>query len=52
MNKKEFVEKYCKNCKELCDKGIIEREEFIRCIDRDIYIDKKSRNEFILKNNQ
>lgn len=37
---KEFIEKYCKNCKEICDKGMIEKKEFIRCIDRNIYVEK------------
>ena len=49
MDKKDFVEKHCKNCKEICDRGMIERKDFIRCIDRDIYIDKRTNEEIILK---
>lgn len=40
MSKEEFIEKFCKNCKENCDKGIIERKKFIRCINKDIFISK------------
>lgn len=40
MNLNEFIEKFCKNCKEICDKGITENKNFIRCVDRDIYVDK------------
>lgn len=40
MNLNDFLKKYCKNCKENCDKGLIERETFIRCVDRDIYEEK------------
>ena len=44
MNKNEFIEKFirkfCKDCKSPCDKGIIERENFIRCVDKDIFIKK------------
>lgn len=49
MDLNEFIEKFCKNCKEFCDKGIIEKENFIKCIDRNIYIDK---NIIKNKNNQ
>lgn len=44
MDFKEFVEKFCKNCKEICDKGMIEGERFIRCIDRDIYVNRNTKN--------
>lgn len=40
MNINEFIEKFCKNCKNNCNKGIIDRKDFIRCIDRDIYVKK------------
>lgn len=43
MNLKDFFEEYCKNCKENCDKGLIERKDFIRCIDRDIFVTKNTR---------
>ena len=39
----EFIKKYCKNCKENCNKGIIETSEFIRCIDRNITMKKYSK---------
>lgn len=40
MDLNDFFEKYCKNCKANCEQGIIEKNNFIRCIDRDIYINK------------
>ena len=40
MNINEFIEKFCKDCKKSCDKGIIEKENFIRCVDKDIFIKK------------
>lgn len=40
MNIKEFIKKFCSNCKESCNKGIVEKNEFIRCIDRDVYVKK------------
>lgn len=42
MDKNEFVEKFCKNCKASCDRGMIVRSNFIRCIDREIYVEKKA----------
>lgn len=44
MNLKDFFKEYCKNCKEICDKGIVEKEEFIRCVDRDIFVKKTEEN--------
>ena len=44
MNLKDFFKEYCKNCKENCDKGLIERKEFIRCVDRDIFVKKTEEN--------
>lgn len=44
MDLKEFFKKYCKNCKEICDKGIVEKKEFIRCVDRDIFVKKTEEN--------
>lgn len=44
MNLKDFLKKYCKDCKEKCDKGLIEKKEFIRCIDRDIFVKKTEEN--------
>ena len=44
MDLKEFLKKYCKDCKEECDKGLIEKKEFIRCIDRDIFVKKTEEN--------
>lgn len=41
MDINEFIKKFCKNCKEICDKGIVEKENFIRCVDKNIYINKK-----------
>lgn len=41
MDINEFIEKFCKNCKEICDKGIVEKEGFIRCVDKNIYVEKK-----------
>lgn len=50
MDINDFFKKYCRNCKDICDRGVIEKEKFIRCLDRDIYIDKASGDETILKN--
>ena len=43
MDLNEFIKKFCRNCKENCDRGLIERENFIRCIDRDIYVEKNNK---------
>jgi hypothetical protein len=42
MNKKEFIEKHCKICKEKCEKGLMENRTFIRCVDK--YITEKKEN--------
>ena len=42
MNLEEFINRFCKNCDKNCDKGIIENCNFIRCLDRNIYIAKKT----------
>lgn len=46
MNKelKKFIEKNCKKCNELCKKGIIETKDFIKCIDKNIIMNKKGKN--------
>lgn len=36
MTKEEFIEKYCKNCKEICDEGITETKATIYCKDINI----------------
>lgn len=43
MSIEEFFKKFCKECKENCDKGLVERKDFIRCIDRDIFVEKDTR---------
>lgn len=43
MNKDEFIEKFCKDCNICCDKGIIEKTNFIRCIDKDIFVEKNAK---------
>ena len=40
--KDEFIEKFCRNCDSKCDRGMIEKTDFIRCIDRDIYVSKNA----------
>ena len=40
MDINDFIEENCKNCKDYCDKGIVEKEDFIRCVDKDIYVRK------------
>lgn len=47
MDINDFIEKYCKNCKEKCNQGIREKENFIRCIDKNIYINKNAENKTI-----
>lgn len=44
MELKDFFKEYCKNCKEKCERGLIEKQDFIRCIDRDIFVKKESIN--------
>lgn len=39
-NIKKFVEEYCKECKEPCEKGIVETIDQVKCIDRDISLNK------------
>ena len=41
MDINDFMKKFCGNCKNNCDRGMIERKDFIRCIDRNIYVNKK-----------
>lgn len=41
IDKENFINKNCKDCKEKCDKGIYECEDFIRCIDRMITLNKE-----------
>jgi hypothetical protein len=36
MTIEEFINKYCKECKENCEKGIRETTEFIYCVDANI----------------
>ena len=38
---KMFMKINCKKCKEICDKGIVETKDYIRCIDRNIVLPKK-----------
>ena len=38
---KMFMKINCNKCKEICDKGIVETKDYIKCIDRDIILDKK-----------
>lgn len=40
MDINEFIKKFCKKCNNNCDRGMVEKNNFIRCIDRDIYINK------------
>lgn len=42
MELKDFFKEYCKNCKEKCERGLIEKKDFIRCIDRDIFVKKEN----------
>lgn len=43
MNKelKEFIKNNCKKCNEPCEKGIVETKYFIKCIDKNIIMNKK-----------
>lgn len=42
MSIEDFFKKFCKECKEKCDKGLVEKAEFIRCVDRDIFVRKNA----------
>lgn len=44
MELKDFFKEYCENCKEKCERGLIEKQEFIRCVDRDIFVKKTEEN--------
>lgn len=35
MNREEFIKENCKDCKESCEKGIIENADFLYCADTD-----------------
>ena len=47
-NIKKFVEEYCKKCKEPCEKGIVETIDQVKCIDRDISINKEEYSDIFL----
>ena len=36
MNLNKFIKKHCKNCTEICDKGITQNYEEIKCNDKNI----------------
>lgn len=42
LEMKEFIHKNCANCKEKCDKGIVQTKRFIRCIDKNITQNRKT----------
>lgn len=43
MNKelKKFMRNNYRKCNESCEKGIVETKDFIKCIDKNIIINKK-----------
>lgn len=43
MNIEEFKKEYCINCKEKCERGIVQTYQIIRCNDRDI-VEPKEEN--------
>lgn len=43
MDIEEFLKKYCRDCKEKCDKGLVEKESFFRCVDRNIFVRKNTK---------
>ncbi len=39
--KDQLIKENCENCKEKCDYGIVETDELVRCVDKNITISKK-----------
>lgn len=37
----EFIKKHCPGCKEKCEHGIVETNEFVRCVDINITENKE-----------
>ena len=42
---KKFIDDNCHNCEYPCEKGIVETPEFIRCIDKNVTIEKKKKTD-------
>lgn len=42
---KKFIDDNCHGCEYPCEKGIVETSEFIRCIDKNVTIEKKKKND-------
>lgn len=42
---KKFIDDNCHGCEYPCEKGIVETSEFIRCIDKNVTIEKKKKTD-------
>lgn len=42
---RKFIDDNCHGCEYPCEKGIVETPEFIRCIDKNVTIEKKKKND-------
>lgn len=42
---RKFIDDNCHGCEYLCEKGIVETPEFIRCIDKNVTIEKKKKTD-------
>lgn len=40
---RKFIDDNCHGCEYPCEKGIVETPEFIRCIDKNVTIEKKKK---------
>lgn len=40
---KKFIDDNCHGCEYPCEKGIVETPEFIRCIDKNVTIEKNKK---------
>lgn len=42
---KKLIDDYCHGCEYPCEKGIVETPEFVRCVDKNVTIEKKKKTD-------